>query len=116
REAINCEACGRVHFLDENLNDFEEGEYKEYKDGAEKDPDKYIGHDSDGPSIGYMHFNDKQVVFDCPCNYTRQLENLLWHHAGDVAEYFVARTKAEKKEADRMARSAARAGKAISNR
>lgn len=77
--SVVCEACGREHFPENNsLNHLgeEEGAYKALIEGAEKDPDSYVMREG-VDNVSYTKLMGMDVVFDCPCNFARVVEDFL---------------------------------------
>jgi hypothetical protein len=93
---VDCQLCGRTHFgSDEGalIDDLGEKEYKALLGNSEKNPDKYIQHDSDMVSWG--NINGKQAVIGCQCNKLSEYENLFWSHRNIIADYFSSRAQKE---------------------
>ena len=89
--SVDCELCGRTHFTTLEASSFEEGELEDLIKKHEKDPDKYIMSDCSSISFGYL--DEKQVVFDCPCNIASKYEKLFWNHRHIIRDYLTAKAK-----------------------
>jgi hypothetical protein len=87
--SVTCQACGREHFSSDG--DHEKGELEKLLKKSEENPDAYV-HAADD-YISYFHFNGKQIVFDCPCNYARVIENMLRVHEVSIISFYDAITK-----------------------
>lgn len=81
---VDCHACGREHFSDDGEHD--PGELKKLFEKNKENPDKFVH--SPEEYISYFHFGGKQVVFDCPCNYARVIEDMLRRHEVSIISFF----------------------------
>lgn len=79
--------CGRVHYSthDSDVNIYDRGELEGLERKAEKDPDRYIGHDH---TVGTMHVGGyEEVVFDCPCDSFAMVESFIRNNAVGIKAY-----------------------------
>ena len=111
---VECCACGRVHFVDDESSDYNPGEYEQYKKKEKKNPEKYIPHDDD-MFISWANYGDIQFVFNCPCNYARYVENILWSERQGIVAYIKIRADIKKAVSVTDATAAKEANDAISD-
>jgi hypothetical protein len=97
---IECELCERVHFAtwDDGAG-WEEGELEGLRANAEKKPDKYI-EDATCSSISWGYLNNQQVVWGCPCNLAKKIEDWVWGHRRIISAYFKKRITNQKRDAE----------------
>jgi hypothetical protein len=89
---VDCEHCGRTHFVGTGYGDYEDGELEGLRANAQKHPGKYIEH-NDYDSIDWGYINGKQIVWGCPCNSARQFESWIWNHRYAIAKYLKLRAE-----------------------
>lgn len=94
---IVCEACGRNHFVDNDLNPDSTGvDVARLVAEAEQHPNQYVRHDpADDDMISWFEWNGCEVVFDCPCGFAAKLEQTLWQRRSEITKYLTARAKRE---------------------
>jgi len=92
--SIECELCERVHFVDREVNSYEEGELEELREQQSKEPDRYL---SSGDDISWGYLDRKQVVEDCPCNRASMYEAMIVNNMSIISDYL-------SKRAERLAR------------
>jgi hypothetical protein len=103
-KVASCEHCGRVHY-DSTGEFMEEGELEGLNLKAEKEPEKYIGHDG---SICIGDLMGKQIVVDCPCNFLGWFEATIWINRELISEYLIKKSEEKLKEAEKMMDSASK--------
>ena len=100
--SITCEQCGRVHY-DWRGEGMDGEELKDLEEKANKNSDKYIGHDG-FPSWGNVM--NKQTVVDCPCNFLSLFEKEIWSDRHLISDYLIQRAGAVLERAKDTARKA----------
>jgi len=91
--AIDCDMCGRTHFVSGNEADYDEGEYQKLLENKTTNPDKYIEH-NDVDSIRWFRLGDDQIVFDCPCGFAAYFENIMINYRNSIIKYLKAKSDA----------------------
>ena len=99
----SCEFCGRTYFVDNENEDWDEGELEGLRENARKNPDKYIATD-EWVERGIL--NGKEYVLGCSCNGARVYENFIWDNRELISKYISSRAKKEQREADENSRLA----------
>jgi hypothetical protein len=93
---VEC-GCGRVHFSTEGYYDSEDEDsdisLEKLKERAANYPDKYIAHNCDSISWGYI--NGKAWVDMCPCNLGGMYEDFIWSQKSSVMDYLKRRIREE---------------------
>lgn len=93
---VDCEACGRFHFTDQekHAGEYEEKDWQELLEKAERNPDKYFYHGAWGDDyISWGYLDGIQIVANCPCNRARRYENWIWGHRYLISTYFKSMAK-----------------------
>ena len=94
---INCEFCDRVHFISDPAGyDWERGEHARLMKLAKQNPDRYVAHQEDSVSWGYL--DGKQYVHGCQCNSASRYEIFLVRNRHQIAEFLKARAERIAKE------------------
>lgn len=83
-------SCGRVHFHDDETEDFDEGELEQLREKAKEQPDKYI---PQGWTIETMEISGCDIVFGCTCDTARKYERFIVNHDTQLAKYLNARAR-----------------------
>lgn len=97
---IDCEFCGKTHFVtDPGLYD-DEQELKELWKNEEKNPEKYKSY-PDYDSISWGYLDGKQAVYMCECNKVRVYEDFFWSHRAIILNYFRKRIEENLEEAQK---------------
>ena len=94
----SCE-CGREYFNGDGGWDWEEGELKQLRELAQRDPEGYIELDY---SCGGMEVAGEFIVFYCPCGRARAYEELFRRSARGIADYLSRRARRIEAEASRV--------------
>lgn len=104
--SVVCEACWREHFPEVNSlkAEGEEGAYKTLVERSEKDPDSYVVHEGD--NVSYTKLMGMNVVFECPCNVARVVEDFIKQNKSRIFAYL-------KKEIDENFKKAEKDKKAL---
>jgi hypothetical protein len=85
-------SCGRTHFASySNEGAFEPGELEGLRRKAEADPTHYIEHDCS--TVTVAHLNNKEFVYECPCDGLLPYEQFIWIHRDEILEFLTARHK-----------------------
>ena len=75
-----------------------EKDYQNWKEDIEKNPSKYIHHDTD--IVPWGNIDGKQAVIGCPCNRLSLYENLFWNSQYIIKDYFSLRAKKDLEKAE----------------
>ena len=86
-----CQFCGTIEFSHESER-FEELLEKSKTDAK-------VRHNAMDDSIGWGYIDGKQYVYQCKCKKVDHIENWIWEHKEQIANYLVARARKEATEA-----------------
>lgn len=95
---IECEICHRTHFVSEDCEYYEEGEFEELFEKRSKEPDKYVLHNNID-SIRWGIFNGLQVVDGCCEEQIAKYEKFIIDHRFMIVSYLNKRAKSLREEA-----------------
>lgn len=109
---VDCELCDRTHFATMEPNVFDEGELKDLREKAKKEPDKYI-EDSSYDTVSWGKINGKQAVIGCPCNGLKPIEDFIWRSRYVILEYLERRSKERFEDAKRDFETVEKTKKAV---
>jgi hypothetical protein len=99
---INCDLCGRTHFVQDTASTYQPGELARLRRNHKRNPSRTIFH-GDASFVSWGYINGKQAVYGCPCNKAAEYEILFWRSRHVIAKYFSARAETMKKHADKAA-------------
>jgi hypothetical protein len=95
---IQCEFCGRKHFVNEASSDvghYDEGEYDILISANKANPDSCVMSDT---AIAYGYLDGKAYVSVCPCNAGYTYEFFMLNNRDGMRDYFVSmKGKAEQR-------------------
>lgn len=83
-----CDACGRVHFTNRDLQSYEEGELAGLLAAEQADPERYVSHQrANDPILITELLPGQTVVIDCPCGFAGEIESFLRAEAKKIHQY-----------------------------
>ncbi|MBP6912922.1 MAG: hypothetical protein KBB86_03230 [Candidatus Pacebacteria bacterium] len=99
--SVVCEACGRHHFTENNSLkvEGEDDAYKTLIEGSQKSPDSYIAHEGD--NVSYTKLMGMDVVFECPCNFARAVEDFIKQNKSRIFSYLKKEIEENFKKAEK---------------
>lgn len=107
----NCELCGRVHFVDDKLSDYERGELEKLYADNKANPDRTIFHPNDD-AVFWGIIDGRRAVYDCPCGLARKYEDFIIDNRRQIMSYLVKRAESLEREAREESALAEKANKA----
>lgn len=91
----SCDYCHRTYFNGDEINNFENGEFKELKQRQEEKPSYY--HETDY-SINTVEGMNGEIIVGCYCGMDVVMENWIWRNRHDIMRYLADRIKKEFKD------------------
>jgi len=97
---VLCEACGRIHFNQEQFISLDQEEIQDIKDDMEARPHLYVEHHTVF-GIGYVDIDGTNYVVDCECNKLRIIEESWWENRQLICKYIESRSKDNRDRANK---------------
>ena len=101
--------CNRVHFVDNDEADFDDGELEDYREREKAEPDKYTGH-YDTDYVGTADIPGGIVVYECKCSTAAKYENFLIHWRRNILRYYKQLYERKNRDAEDLGASLKEAG------
>ncbi len=101
--SLEC-ACGRTHFATRSEGFWDQRDLAELRRKAAANSAYYL-EDTKNDGLAGAEVFGSMLVWGCPCDRSKSVEDAIWNNREFLIRYLKARTAREKKEAEKLAGS-----------